>query len=512
MPSRRLILTGHEARKALLKGFSRALKMVEPTFGPKGRVVLLENPVGDPFGVTPPEIVRRGYLLLEEAEVGELAERVGLHLVRDIAREVWQTHGDGSKQAALVAARLALEILRLRETGLSLSQLEKGLSQAGKEALALLRGKRVWLEEKALRSLVARTLAPHEAPLLLEALDRSPLGEVEVEGREGKEGLELEVEEGLAWPFPPLDRWLGVEARSYLLALFQDPLEDPQELVPLLSWATSQGQGLLLVAPDYGEVIKELLHLNRRRLPLAAYLAPQAPDWRRERLQDLAEATGTPLHAKQEAQHPPLEAHKPVKARPAEEGLRLVAMEGRIEERVRFLLRRLQDTEGFERERLRERIRDLSPRVRIWVSSPTLAMARYRRERVREALALLKAAREGGVVPGGGAALAQVGLGLGGRDGAFWALKEALMGPYRALLVNANLNPVAWSPKEGPVDVFTGQPAPIFDPYPPVEMTLKKAVSLGLLLARTEGLLVEETLEYPLPIDSAGPIKEAGIA
>jgi chaperonin GroEL len=511
MPSRKLLLLHAKARVPLAKGFSRALEVVSATFGPKGRVVLLENPVGDPFGVTPPEIVRRGYLLLEEAEVGSLAERVGLHLVREVAREVWQAHGDGSKQAALVAARLANGVLRLREAGFNPSELETHLRQAGEQALAALKAKRVWLEEGALQRVAAMTLGPNEAPLLLEGLTRSPLGEVEVEAREGQEGLELEVVEGIAWPFPPLDRWLGAEERSYLLALFQDPLEDPEELAPMLAWAADQGQALLVVAPAYGEGVKQLLHLNRHRLPLAAYLAPQASEWRRERLEDLAVATGSPLHIRGEAQCPSPETLKLVWAKPEDEGIRLEPRGGRASERVRHLLRRLEEAEGFERERLMERIRHLSPRVRLWVGSPTLATARYRRERIRESLALVTALRQGGAVPGAGAALAQVAEGLREPDGIGRELKEALLTPYRQLLANAGLAQKHLNPSQGPVDVFTGRPAPLWDPYPVVDLILRKALSLGILLARTEGLLVEEALEYELPIDSAGPIKEAGI-
>lgn len=507
MPSVRIVQTGDKARGGLAEGFRRALYLAGSTFGPRGRLILLENPVGDPFGVTPPELVREGHLLLEEAEVGGEVERVGLHLVRQVAWEAHRALGDGSKLAAILAGALGVEVLRLRAAGFSPPELEEAL-----EALKAKARSRLWERvvgpEEALEAL-ARQEAGRWAGVLLEALERSgPLGPEEVEAEEGEEGVALETQEGVFWPHESLDRWLGVKERTYRLALFHDPLESLEDLLPLLESAGSEG--LLLVAPRYGQEVQATLHLNRRRFPLAAYLAPQEAGWRRERLQDLAAYTGATVLARGEGSAPKAARLPLVQARPEEGGLRLQVSspERGFSAHLETLFRLHAESSGFARERLEERLRHLLPRVRLRVGSPTLALAELRRRRVKKALRSLALARTHGVLPGGGFALAQLGLEGGGFPGLAQALKE----PARWLLANAGLEAAPILASGGTWDVVALRPGPVWDPAPLVLEGLERGFSLALLVARAETVVVEKALEYELPIDSAGPIKEAGIA
>jgi chaperonin GroEL len=170
----------------------------------------------------------------------------------------------------------------------------------------------------------------------------------------------------------------------------------------------------------------------------------------------------------------------------------------------------------WDKEKLSERLAKLSGGVAvISAGAATEVELKERKHRIEDAIAATRAAVEEGVVPGGGAALVQLGVlddGLG-RQGdervGVSVVRTALAEPLRWIAANAGLdgsvvaNTVrerGWG--EG-LDAATGQyvglaPAGIVDPVKVTRHAVSNAASIAGLLLTTEALVVEKP-EPPEP-------------
>lgn len=491
------VLAGEDVRGALLNGMLRAVNVLAATYGPRGRLVVLENPVGDPFGVTPPTLTRDGATVLDECEFGTPPERLGVHLLQQAVGELGAAHGDSTTTAALVCGTLALAALRLQAQGLAAEELAESVEAGVRQALTRLAEQARVADEGQLAAMAARLApSPKVALALLDAVEAADGGPIEVDVVETPaDVIEVERREGLEWPFAAADDSLTAEGEM-LLAIFDQELGRGEELVPALEAAYRCDRGLAVIAPGYSEDVRVLLERNRRRLPLAAYTAPAEATWRRLRLDDLSAATGADVLSPGDGQSVANRLASVLVARDRA-GVRLLpagAANPAALKRRRWLQQAHADAApGFERDRLRDRLRLFQSGARITVGARTLVLAKHRRKLLQNGLSSLCAARAGGVVPGGGAALHYA-----VPAASVAPVEQALRAPLRALLASIDVEPASVlalleAPEafdirlRAPIDAWD---AGLLDPLAPLEDALHKAASLTRLLLRTQLAIV----------------------
>jgi len=480
-------------------------------------MVVMHTVFGDPFSVIPPKLSRDGETVLAAAEIGSPIERIGIHLLQRVASEMRSEVGDGTTTCIVLAGHLALEMLSLIERGISPDDMVADLE----EALPIL------LSE--LRTL-ARSVAPeillrlphsigggstHLGEWVVQALDAVGFQgrvHVAVDDRLEAPPFRLEIQQEATFHWPLAEPHLCSAEGPALLCLSQQPLEDVQATVSLLEHAHEQGCGIVFVAPGYSEPVLELLTLNVQQgtVPITALRIPHTSDWRTIILHDLAFlsqgevvdviAGATYNTVKYGSIESLLLAYEQVSLR-----FRPVP-EQQMRQRVNILqaaLARL--SSPLERERIQERLSFLLPTATLWLAAPTQVLAANRVTLAYNALAWVRAAVSGGVVPGGGVALWQLGRRMeGSTNPVHLALARALVAPLQVILRNAGVEYafIRASLSDGTSvydvekrEVVDPWQVGLLDPVPVIEQCIRKAISMSSLLARTETCLVQEPVE-----------------
>lgn len=498
------LIYGDQARQALSAGISRAVAAVAATYGPRGRLVVVENPVGDPFGVTPPTLTRDGNVVLDEAEFGSPAERLGVHLLQQAVSEISLRHGDATTTATILCGSLVVSFSRLVAAGLPVSDLVHGLDAGVTRAREQLRRWAARPSEQGLQAMARRAMGSCEASdAVLKAIEiAGTSGAVTVDVVEGAaEPFQLQrQQEGVVWPYARTHDELAASGAS-MLALFRDPVHSFAALMPLLEAAHRAGRGLTIVTPDCSADVITLLSLNKRLVPTTVHGTPNDPDWRGCLLEDLSTATGAQLFSPELGVSPipsglakisVASEHDQARFTPADPpDHQARARSGALEAALASA------EQGLTRDQLVQRLRLFSPDAHITVSAPTRVLAKHRANLVQNAVASLRHARTGLVIPGGGAGLHYAASQT--THGAVGAVNQALRQPLHALLRSVDLEPGVIQDTLRPPQVFDVRTRQVMDPWqaglldplPPIDEALAKGAELVRLLLRTELVVVE---------------------
>jgi chaperonin GroEL len=349
---------------------------------------------------------------------------------------------------------------------------------------------------------------------------------------------ELEITEGMQFdkgfisPHFTTDPEAGeaVLEDAYLLITTQK-LASVEELLPVLEKVVQTSKPLLVIAEEVeGQALATLVvNAIRKTLKVCAVKAPGFGDRRKAMLQDMAILTGAQLIAPEvgyKLEQVGLEvlgqARRVVVTKDQTTIVDGAGSAADVQARIDQIRKEIDDTDSdWDREKLSERLAKLSGGVAvIRAGAATEVELKERKHRIEDAISATKAAVEEGVVPGGGAALVQLGvldddLGRAGDERVGVAVvRTALAEPLRWIATNAGLDGnvvvdkvrgLSWG--EG-LDAETGQfvtltTAGIIDPVKVTRHAVSNAASIAGLLLTTESLVVEKPKE-PEPAGGHG--------
>jgi chaperonin GroEL len=530
----KILSSSDDARHRLEHGVNVLSDAVRVTLGPGGRNVVLDKQFG------PPAITNDGVTVAKEIELDNPFENLGAQLAKEVATKTNDIAGDGTTTATVLAQAMVRIGLRNVAAGASPGGLKRGMDAAAAAVSEALLARATEVESRSDIAHVA-TVSAQDATigeLIAEAMEKvGQDGVITVE--EGSTlATELEVTEGMQFdkgfisPHFTTDPEAGeaVLEDAYLL-ITTEKLASIEELLPLLEKVGQASRPLLVVADDVeGQALATLVvNAIRKTLQVCAVKAPGFGDRRKAMLQDMAILTGAQLVAPEvgyKLDQVGLEvlgrARRVVVTKDQTTIVDGSGSEPDVRARVDQIRKEIEASDSdWDREKLSERLAKLSGGVAvIRAGAATEVELKERKHRIEDAISATKAAVEEGVVPGGGAALVQLGvldehLGRTGDERVGVAIvRSALDEPLRWIATNAGLdgtvvvNKVRERPWGEGLDAATGQyvtmaAAGILDPVKVTRHAVSNAASIAGLLLTTESLVVEKPKDLE-PVNGHG--------
>ena len=463
-------------RRGMLAGIDKLADTVKVTLGPRGRNVATHQKAdrqgadySDRAAAGSPILVTNdGVTIARSIVLADPVENMGAQLIKEVALKTNDGAGDGTTTAIVLAQSLLHEVFRNAAAGADLMALRRGIQSGTAAASAALADMARPVSTREDMARVAAISCADETlgDMIGEALDRvGPEGVVTVENGQRLETA-LNILEGIVFergfvsPLMATDEMkTAAELDDPYILLCDKKFTDAQDLIPALMCAAEDDRPILIISDGVEGEALALIHTNKVEgdMDIVCVPAPLYGEGRRWRMEDMAVQTGG-VYVTAElgqdvrkvtrdmlgtAKHVKVTRQQTVITGPGGDP---AAIEKRVQE-LRWLVEHT-DYE-FDRQRHRERLAAfVSGVVRIDVGGRTEPEIWERKMRVEDAVNAARAAREEGVVPGGGIALLNAAPALdalaetldGDERTGVMALRRAIEAPVRQIAVNAGLD------------------------------------------------------------------------
>ena len=417
------ITFGVEAREKLLAGVNAVADTVKVTLGPKGRNVV----IGKPFGS--PSIINDGVSIAKEIELEDALENAGAQLLKEVSAKTNDAAGDGTTTASVLAQFIISNGLVELNNGANPVRMRDGINRAVEEVNKLIKAKSVAVDGMEMLEQVATVSAGNNSEIgeliakAIEAVGADGVVTVEESTTMGttwklSEGMQLD--KGYISPYFITDMQTQKAVLDKPLVLcVNKKINLITELMPILEKVARDNQSLLLIAEDVeGEALAALVvNVMRKVLRAVAVKAPGFGDRRQAFLEDIALLTGGKLFTEElgiKLDNITDEFFgKAVRVECTKDETTILVDDSTkvlVQERVSNLKSqyKLSDSE-YDKEFLHQRIAKLTGGVAvIKVGAPSEVELRERKLRIEDALNATKAAKEEGIVAGGGYTLVEI--------------------------------------------------------------------------------------------------------
>jgi chaperonin GroEL len=515
---------GEEARRSLQRGVDKLANAVKVTLGPRGRNVVLDKKYGSPT------IINDGVTIAKEIELEDPFENMGAQLIKEVASKTSDVAGDGTTTATVLAQAIYNEGMKNITAGTNPMPVKRGIERAAAAVIEELKKLSKPVKDKTEIAQVATISANNDkviGTLIADAMDKvGNDGVITVE--EGK-GIEttLDVVEGMQFDqgyisayFVTNPEKMIAEIENPYILIYDKKISNMKELLPILQEVVQQGKAIVIISEETeGEALATLV-VNRLKgtFSCVAVKAPGFGDRRKSMLEDIAVLTGGRVISEEIG----------LKLEKAEIGMlgrakkvivdkdNTTIIEGAgdkkdIQARISQIKKQIEETKSdYDKEKLQERLAKLSGGVAVInVGAATETEMKERKARVEDAMHATKAAREEGIVPGGGVALLRAGEILDKMTGddeekvGIRIVKKALEAPIRQISFNAGVDGgvimdkiLKETSKNMGFDATDGQmkdmvKAGIIDPTKVTRSALQNAASIASLLLTTETLVAD---------------------
>lgn len=415
------VVFSSEARKELYAGLELTAEAVGCTLGPKGKTVLIQNPVGNPI------ITKDGVTVSKSINLKNPLRRMGAELIREAANRTNDVAGDGTTTSTVLTHAMVKSGLKLLEAGYPSQDLCEGINLATKAVIDNLErnAKRLTSsEEIAQIGTISANGDKNIGELIANAMKTvGSDGIITVEDAKGM-STSLEVVEGMQFDrgylspyFVNNNEKMNVVFHDSKVLLTDKKISSLREMIPILEKINQNRASLFIIADDVeGEALQGLVvnKLNAN-LRVVAIKAPGYGLHKEELLNDIAVLTGAKLissktgHKLESIAYDDLGTLKKVVVDARSSTLVATgSTKKNVEKHVDDLRHQLQDiTLGADEVvKLKTRIAKLASGVAIIkVGGATELEMIERKYRIEDALNATRAAAEEGIVPGGGMAL-----------------------------------------------------------------------------------------------------------
>ncbi len=522
------IVFNEDARKALLRGIDAVADTVKITLGPKGRNVILEKKFGAP------QIVNDGVTIAKEIELEDGLENSGAQLLKEVSSKTNDVAGDGTTTASVLAQAIVREGLRNLTAGANPIGIKRGMSKGVEMAIESIKKMAQPVDSKEKSAQVASISAGNDSSvgeLIADAIEKVGHDGVITVEESKSTGTNLKLVEGMQFdkgyisPYFVTDaeRMESVLEDAYVLCV-NKKINLISDLVPILEQVARDGRSLLLIAEDVeGEALATLVvNTMRKVLRAVAVKAPGFGDRRKAMLEDIAILTGGEMFTEElgiKLENITVQMLGQAKRVTVTKDSTTIVVgdehKDAVAERVKLIKRQIETSDSeYDKEKLQERLAKLAGGVAvIEVGAASEVELKEKKLRIEDALNATRAAKEEGIVPGGGVALVRVMQTLAEKLEStkfesddekigFKIMLDSLHIPLKQIADNAGLKGevVVEEVKKRPttegydamnnqyVDMFK---AGIVDPAKVTRSALENAVSVAAMLLTTEAAVVD---------------------
>lgn len=529
-----------DARRRVLGGAQALYEAVKVTMGPKGRNVVISKSYGAP-SVTHDGVTVAKSVELAEDDDATLGYKVGAELIKQAANKMNDVAGDGTTTVTVLTYHILNEANRLIAADHNPMELRKGVEAAGAAVIAKLATLSEDVSAKKGRIAEVATISAGDR-----AIGELIAGVIEKIGKDGvvtvEEGQGLEMESEVVKGFT-MDRGFVsaymVTDTARMEAVYNKPavlvtdkkISSVQEFLPVLeSLAQAGKKDLVLIADEVEGEALGVLVLNKLKgsFNTVAVKAPAFGDRRKDVLQDIAVLTGATVISEEQGHS--LEnfdlsmlgtARKVIVNKDQTTIIEGAGRSADLQARVDQINGQIENASSeYEKENFEKRRAAISGKVAvIKVGGATETEIEEKKYRVDDAVAATKAALDEGIVPGGGVTLVDLSKsikveGVDSQSVGQQILKNALVQPFRQLMVNAGVNadeklPQVLAAKKAGQGFDVNKPEKlvdlkavgVVDPARVTKEAIQNAVSIAAT-AMTMGALV---VEIPEPETPAAP-------
>jgi len=503
-----------DAREKLFKGVEMLNDAVTTTLGPKGRNVAIERTWGVPI------IVHDGVTVSREVAHDDPLINMGINLVKMSAQKTNEEAGDGTTTATLLAYEIVkrgMEYLSLDVNPMVLRDEIYAALPVILEALAKL-SKPVKNREQIARIAFISAANEEIGRLVAEALDKvGKDGMVTVE--EGK-GLNTEVEytEGMEFHrgylspyFITSEQRMEAVVVNPVIAVVNKKLSLINEIVPLLEAMAKVSKDIVVIGTDISGDALATLAANKMKGNINSLAVAVPPAQKEDYLDDIAVLTGARVisdSANIDVAHDSSwmgRADKVVADRDSTVIINGKGDKKAVEARIAALRSQIKaEKSEFRQEQLEERLAKLSTGVAVVkVGAKTELDMREKVERVKDAVGAAEAAREEGVVAGGGVTFLRLAKTLTRDTMGSKLLYDVFHAPTLKLLANAGesvkkAESIVVQLESGAdnvgYEVNSGRiidlvEAGIIDPAKVIRLCIENAVAVGTSILTTDALI-----------------------
>ena len=519
---------GPEAREELMKGINTLADAVVCTLGPNGRNVLIDIAGTDRTGK--PIHTKDGVTVAKHIMVEDLNQNLGVQMVKEAALQTAEKAGDGTTTSTLLARELVKAGLKHLNNGENAVEIKRGIDDAVKEVIGFIRNNisqdisnEEQLEQIATISANNDVEVGKLIATAIEKVGRDGVVHIE-ESKSGE--TYLETVEGMQFNRGYKSHFFVTDNNSMSCTL-EDPLiliadhkfTTVKELLPILENVSSTNKSLLIIADDIDNEALATLIVNKARgiLKVAAVKAPDFGDRKKLILEDIATLTGGTVFDKDKGMKLDKFSHdwfgQARTVTVTKDETTIVDGKGKdedINQRVNELQTQIDKSDTpFVTEQLQNRLAKMVGGVSIiHVGGHTEVEMREKKDRVDDALHATKAALEGGIVPGGGAALLYAREAINNNGIGSQIVYEACGKPFEQILLNAGYTPTdaqmigKYQLVDAKKDVWTGynlktgdvvdmKEAGILDPSKVTRTALENAASVAGTILLTECVVVD---------------------
>jgi chaperonin GroEL len=505
------IITGDEARQALLRGVNALSNIVKETLGPRGKNVVLDKKFGSPTST------KDGVTVAKEIDLEDPLENMGAQLVKEVASKTSDVAGDGTTTATVLAQSIYSGGLKYVTAGANPNLIKKGIDKAVEAVVGQLQK----LSRDVTGDMIAQVGAisanndPEIGEIIADAMDK--VGKDGVISVEEAKGLQttMDIVEGMQFDRGYLSPYFVTDPdrmecvlENPVILLHEKKISNLREFLPLLESVAKMGKPLVVIAEEVeGEALATLV-VNKLKgtFHCAAVKAPGFGDRRKAMLEDIAVLTGAKVITEDIG----------VKLENITTDWLGQANKVAIDKDKQIRTQIEDTTSDYDKEKLQERLAKLVGGVAlIKVGAATETELKEKKARVEDAMHATKAAVEEGIVVGGGVALLRSqkvldALKIEG-DMAIGVniIKRAIEEPLRQISKNAGqegsiiVEKVKEQEKDFGFNALTEKyedlvKVGVLDPTKVVRTALQNAASIAGLLLTTEGLITD------LPEDDKG--------
>lgn len=521
-----------DARQRVLAGAEILYNAVKTTMGPKGRNVVISKGFGGPTVTHDGVTVAKG-VELADVDDDTLGQKVGAELIKQAASKMNDVAGDGTTTVTVLTYHILNEANKMLsfDNTLNPAELRRGLEEAAKNVLANLKGEEINKDKERIAEVATISAGDEQiGKLIANVIDKvGKEGVVTVEEGQSLE-LEKDVVEGFTFDRGFVSPYMVTDT-DRMEAVYNKPaivitdkkVSSIQDFLPLLEKLAQSGKkDLVIIAEDVeGEALGTLI-LNRLKgvFNTVAIKAPAFGDRRKDILNDIATLTGGEVisedfgHSFESVDLNVVGYARKVIVNKDE--TTIIGGEGStnsVTARIKQIKAQAKAAKSeYDREYLEKRSASLQGKVAvIKVGGATETEIEEKKYRVDDAVAAVKAALDEGIVPGGGITLIDLSRkieteGSNAFENGKLLLKNALLQPFKQLMINAGLNAdekieKVLETKEGigfdvnnPNSLTTMKEAGIIDPARVIKEAIQNAVSIAGT-SMTMGALVVEVPE-----------------